>query len=92
METSLIISAIGILAYSFFWPWLDTDKKVSAMTGRKSVINKYFGDKLNGTEIDFSQVYIEPDVYGTLQVRPRQITTYCDDRHWQKVNRQYLIH
>jgi hypothetical protein len=92
MEVSLLVSALGFLAYNIVA--LPMMNRVARAGGRRVAVNQYFGDELKGrgSQIDFERVEITPDIYGTLEVHPREVTTYCGDTHWQTVNKKYLIH
>ncbi|MFA5928328.1 MAG: hypothetical protein WC838_03390 [Candidatus Margulisiibacteriota bacterium] len=88
MEISILIGALSILAYNLAAPVLQM-----RLSGKDAdfTVNKYYGDELGGT-LDFARINVKTDSFGTFQIQPRLITTYCGDAHWQKINNYRSIH
>ena len=88
MEISILLGALGFFIYNVV---LVPFTKKAMGSSYQNPINKYFGEKIDNLKINLSQVYIKPDIYGTLTIQQKEITTFCGENHWQSIRDKHMI-
>lgn len=88
MEVSLLVGALGFFAYSIISPSLRMK-----LTGEelRCPVNRYFGDNLESSVIDFSRVSTHQAPYGALVVTKKNVSAMCGDNYWAKCKAKMLI-